>query len=105
MRSALVAVKDPEGQLDMYVTKAAPAIADSEDPLPAGLRTFGRNAWVEAELLDASTGEVLYAVVDRAADVIPRPKPIETWGDLHRSFVAWGDHITERMTALRDRKP
>ena len=105
MRSALVAVQNPDDPVDAYVTQAAAAPMDSEEPLPAGLRTFGRGAWVEAELLDAQTGEVLYSVVDRAADVIPHSEPITTWGDLHRAFVAWSDRIASRLAALKDRKP
>jgi hypothetical protein len=105
MRLALVGIDEADDQLDVYVTQAAPTAADVDEPLPPGLREFGRDAWLEAEMLDSVTGEVLFSVVDRAANVIPRPKPPETWRDLHDVFAAWAEIISQRLGALHDAKP
>ena len=98
-------IDDPNDQLDVYVTVGEPRVTDSDEPLPPGLREFGRKAWIEAELLDAGTGTVLYAVVDRATDVIPHPQPIRTWADLNRAFVAWGNQIADRLSEIRRQQP
>jgi hypothetical protein len=103
MRIALVAIDEPDDQLDVYVTKGEAAMSESEDPLPTGLRDFGRAAWLEAEMLDANTGAVIFAVVDRAADVIPRPHPLATWRDLHEAFVAWAEQAARRLADLKAR--
>ena len=104
MRMAFTAVRDPDGPLDTYVTQAEENLADSKDPLPAGLRELAPAALMEAELLDAETGEVLYAVVDRVTHAVDSPQPVETWADLHRAFVAWGDRIGERLEARREHR-
>ena len=103
MRIALVAIDDPEDQLDVYVTKGEPTTAESDDPLPPGLREFGQAAWLEAEMLDANTKTVIFAVVDRAADVIPRAHPLESWRDLHEAFVAWAEQASRRLADLKAR--
>jgi hypothetical protein len=102
MRIALVAIDHPDDQLDVYVTKGTPTEAAVDEALPPGLREFGRQAWLEAEMLDASTDEVVFAVVDRAADVMPRPKPIGTWRDLHDAFVAWAKQAAKRLADLKN---
>jgi hypothetical protein len=101
LRVALVAIDDPDDQLDIYVTHGEPSAPPSDEPLPPGLREFGREAWVEAEIVDGATGEVVFAVVDRAADVIPRARPIVTWRDLHDAFVAWADQAADRIAEQR----
>jgi hypothetical protein len=105
MRIALVGIDEADDQLDVYVTQAAPTAADVDEPLPPGLREFGRDAWLEAEMVDSVSGEVLFAVIDRAAAVIPRPQPIRTWRDLHASFAAWAEIVSQRLAALHDAKP
>lgn len=101
LRSALVAIDDVNDQLDVYVTDAESIPADTDEALPPGLREFGRKAWIEAELVDATTGEVLLAVVDRAGNVIPGASEVENWIDLHRAFVAWSELIATRLAELR----
>jgi hypothetical protein len=101
LRLALVAIDDPNDQLDVYVTHGDPSAPPSDEALPPGLREFGREAWVEAEMLDSATGDVVFAVVDRAADVIPHARPIGTWRDLHDAFVAWADQAAGRIAEQR----
>jgi hypothetical protein len=101
MRVALVAIDDPDDRLDVYVSRGEPSPMDSSDPLPPGLRQFGRQAWMEAELLDGVSDRPLFAVVDRAADVIPHAKPIETWRNLHEAFEAWVAQAARRLAELK----
>jgi len=100
MRIALVGIDELDDQLDVYITQAAPKATDNAELLPAGLREFGRKAWLEAEMLDSVSGTVLFSVVDRAADVIPHPEPLGTWHDLHVAFEAWAQIVAERLGAL-----
>lgn len=79
----------------------AVALAGSDDPLSAGLREFGRAAWVEAEILDSVTKEPVFAVVDRAANIIPNAARIETWRDLQKAFDAWAVQAAKDIAALR----
>lgn len=102
LRIALVAIDQPEDQLDVYVSQGNALLADSDEPLPPGLRQFGRGAWLEAELLDSVSKEPIFAVVDRAANVIPHAKPIETWRELQTAFDAWAKRAAGRLTALHE---
>lgn len=104
LRIALVALDAPDDKLDVYVSAGSPAVLDTDVPLPAGLRDFGREAWMEAEMLDGATHDVIFAVVDRVPDVLPRPRPIKTWHDLHECFVAWAEQATERLTTLKNQQ-
>lgn len=104
LRIALVAIDQPEDQLDVYVSRGNALLAESDEPLPPGLRRFGRGAWLEAELLDSVTKEPIFAVVDRAANVIPHAKPIETWRELQAAFDAWAKRAAGRLTALHEKR-
>jgi hypothetical protein len=97
LRIALVAIADPDGPLDVYVSAGSPTVYESDEPLPPGLREFGRAAWVEAEMVDTTTNTTLIAVVDRVADVMPRPRPIENWSELHAAFAAWAEQAAQRL--------
>jgi hypothetical protein len=101
LRIALVAIDDPDDRLDVYVSQGDSLLAESDDALPSGLRQFGRAAWVEAELLDGVTKEPIFAVVDRAANVIPNAKPIASWRDLQTAFDAWAKQAAGRLAELR----
>lgn len=103
LRVALVAVESDDAQLDVFVAHGEPSSRDAAAPLPAGLGEFGRSAWLEAEILDGVSGEPIFAVVDRAADAIPRSGPVETWGDLHAAFTAWGAQASSRLGELKAR--
>ena len=72
MRIALVAIDHPDDRLDVYVTEGAPTEAGSDEPLPPGLREFGRSAWLEAEMLDSTTNEVVFAVVASSRELARR---------------------------------
>jgi hypothetical protein len=104
LRIALVAIDDADDRLDVYVSQGAPLHADSSEPLPAGLRIFGRDAWLEGEMLDGATNEPIFAVADRLADVIPHSTPIETWRDLHAAFDEWAVQAAGRLTQLKKQR-
>jgi Protein of unknown function (DUF3313) len=104
LRIALVAIDHPDDRLDVYVSRGDALLAESDAPVPTGLRQFGRSAWVEAEILDGVTNEPIFAVVDRVADVIPRTKPIESWLDLQLAFDAWAKQAAGRLAELKNRR-
>ena len=99
IRIVLQDVDEPDDQLDVYVTNAQPVSLASDKPLPPGLLEFGRNAWVEGEILDSTNDAVIFAVVDLAADVVPHSAPMKTWHDLHAGFVAWADKMVRNLRA------
>jgi hypothetical protein len=101
LRIALVALDSPDDKLDVYVSEGEPSKAIADAELPAGIREFGRSAWVEAEILDSVTKEPIVAVVDRVRDVIPRSGPIKTWRELHQALEAWATQAAGRIAALR----
>jgi len=103
LRIALVAIDNPDDRLDVYVSQGDALLAESDEALAPGLRQFGRGAWLEAELLDGVTKEPIFAVVDRAANVIPHAKPIETWRELQAAFDAWAKQAARRLTELKNR--
>ena len=103
LRIALVAIDHPDDRLDVYVSQGDALLAESDEALPSGLRRFGRAAWLEAELLDGVTKEPIFAVVDRATNVIPHAKPIETWRELQAAFDAWARQAARRLTELKSR--
>lgn len=100
LRVALVAIDDPDDRLDVFVSQGKPSAVRSNDALPAGLRLFVGESWVEAEILDAPSDTPLLAVVDRIADVMPHSKPIETWSDLHEAFDAWAVQASKRIAEV-----
>ena len=60
-------------------------------------------ATLEAELIDAVTGERLAAAVDRRAgnkSVLAGTRTFKTWGDVQAACEFWAESLTERLTLL-----
>jgi hypothetical protein len=101
LRAALTESEDSWHTRDAVASRYDPELRATRPAASEATRSFVGRAGVEGEMVDATTGERLFAVVDRRAGghrVIAAEKP---WEDVHDIFDGWANRLRVRLAELR----
>ena len=101
-----VAITDAKGArvIANTVSKIVPQlrVLTTAGGLGAGTQVLVGRAGVEAEILDALTGERLAAAVDRRAGTKALRGVGGTWADVQHAFDYWSERLRTRLAELRE---
>jgi predicted small secreted protein len=106
MRIAITEAAGSKVVLDILSTivPAGRVIAESKQFI-AGTGTFTGRAGVEAEILDSTTGERLFAAVDRRVGRKSVGGVFSKWDDVETAYDLWAEKLRTRLADWRAGRP
>ena len=72
--------------------------------LATGTQAFVGSASVEGKITDSSTGETLFAAVDRRVGGRTLDGSMDSWDDVRQAFDYWAKRLAQRLRELRREK-
>jgi hypothetical protein len=70
--------------------------------LSSPVEAFVNHANIEAEVVDAESGEVLFAALDPWTRQTPlQAGSVKTWTEVHQALAFWADRIHTRLGEAR----
>ncbi len=102
IRMAITEAQKSKVALDLASTVLPPARLLSElKNLSTGTQAFVGRVAIEAEILDAVSGERLIAAVDERAGSKRLRGSTNAWSDVYSAFDYWAEVLRARLTAMR----
>jgi hypothetical protein len=103
LRAALTGGAQATAPVDVGAAEAAPRRRGARRRMSSPTRALVEEAGLELDVLDASSGVRLFALVDREAGARALAGAVDEWEAARLAFAGWADQVRRRLRSERAR--